>query len=90
MNKKLILIATIALVLTGCGSNDDATTGTLPMLDKVIDSADDAVNDVKDTRSDVDEGAGDNMATDSARTEEMSTEEALEYMDKEMEKISGE
>lgn len=107
MNKKLIFIATMALVLAGCGGNDDATTGAPSKLDKAMDSAGDVANTVKDTTSDVVEGAGD-MASDAVdttrevvhdaaqgiadatRPEDMTTEEALEYMDKEMEKLKME
>lgn len=98
MSKKLIFIATMALVLAGCGDSDVATTGEPATLDKAMDSAGDATNAVKDTASDVVEGAGD-MATesdstssgvDATRTEDMTTEEAQEYMDKEMEKLRGE
>lgn len=70
MNRKLILIATMALVLTGCGDNDVANTGEPPMLDKAMDSAGDT-------------------APGATKTEEMTTEEALEHMDKEMEKYKG-
>lgn len=104
MNNKLVFIATMALVLAGCGDNDVATTGEPSMLDKAMDSAGEAANAVKDTSSDVVEGAGD-MASDAVdttrevvhdtaqgiadatRPEDMSTEEALEFMDKEIEKL---
>lgn len=103
MNKKLIFITTIALVLAGCGDNNDATTGEPSMLDKTMDSTGDAVNAIKNTTSDAVEGAGDTASdvadavsekadsiVDSTSTEDMSTEEALEYMDREIEKLSGE
>jgi len=107
MNRKLILIASMALVLAACGGNDDATTGAQSTLDKAMDSASDAVNTVKETTSDVVEGAAD-MASDAVdttkevvhdaaqdiadatRPEDMPAEEALEYMDKEMEKLTAE
>ena len=81
MSKKLIFIATMALVLTGCGDNDVATTGEPSMLDEAMDSTGDAANAVSDTDSSV---------TDATRPEDMTTEEAQEYMDKEMEKLRGE
>ena len=105
MNNKLVFIATMALVLAGCGDNDVATTGEPSMPDKAMDSAGEAANAVKDTSSDVVEGAGD-MASDAVdttrevvhdtaqgiadttRPEDMSNEEALEFMDKEIEKLS--
>jgi hypothetical protein len=80
MNRKLILIATMALVLASCGENDVANTGKPSMLDKSMDSTGDAANAVSDTDSSV---------TDASKTEEITTEEALEYMDKEMEQYKG-
>lgn len=80
MNRNLILIATMALVLTSCGENDVANTGEPSMLDKAMDSTGDAANAVSDSDSSV---------TDASKTEEMTTEEALEHMDKEMEKYKG-
>lgn len=95
MSKKLIFIAAMALVLAGCGDNDVATSGEPATLDKEMDSAGDVTNAVKDSTSDVVEGTGE-MATesdsgvDATRPEDMTTEEAQEYMDKEMEKLRGE
>ena len=117
MNNKLIFIATMALVLAGCGDNDVATTGEPSMVDKAMDSGGDAAKAVKDTTSDVVEGASDmesdaadavsdtasnvaddaaDLASDAVDTakevvpEDMTNEEAQEYMDTEMEKLKME
>jgi len=84
MNRILIIIATMALFLTGCGDNDVANTEAPPMLDNAMDSAGDTANEVKDTTRDVVEDLGD-TASDATKIDEMSTEQALEYMDKEIE-----
>ena len=69
MSKKLIFIATMALVLTGCGDNDVATMGEPSMLDEAMDSTGDVANAVSDTDSSV---------TDASKTEEMTTEEVMD------------
>ena len=98
MNKKLIFITTMALVLSACSDNDVATTSEPATPDKAKDSAGDATNATKDTTSDAVESAGGMAAesdsassgADATRPEDMTIEEAQEYMDKEMEKLSGE
>lgn len=107
MNRKLILIASMALVLAACGDSDVATTDKPSTLNKTMDSAGDAANAVKDNTSDVVEDAGDTSTdavettrevvhdaaqnvADETSTEDMTSEEALDYMDKEMEKLAGE
>ena len=85
MNRKLILIASMALVLAACGDSDVATTDKPSTLNKAMDSAGDAVETTSEVVHDAAQGSA-----DATRPEDMTTEEALEYMDKEMEKLAGE
>ena len=102
MTRKLIIIAGMALMLAGCGDNDDVATSKPSMMDK----ADSVTDAVKNTTSDVVEGASD-MASDAVdatkeavhdaaqdiadatadKPTDAETQEALEYMDKEMEQF---
>ena len=78
MNRKLITAAYMALILAGCGDKSDSATGSAEpgMMDKAMDSTGEVV---------------DAPATEAENTEtlealgNMDKEEALEYMDKEME-----
>ncbi|MGB5260355.1 MAG: hypothetical protein WBO34_07520 [Gammaproteobacteria bacterium] len=68
MSKKLILIATMALALAACSDKDNTASMEEPsMMDKTMDAtkemAADTADVVKDTTSNVIEGAGD-MAAD--------------------------
>ncbi len=99
MTRKLIIIAGMALMLAGCGDNGDVATSKPSMTDK----AGSATDAVKDTTSDVVEGTSDmavdatkeavhDTAQDTAdatadKPTDAETQEALEYMDKEMEQF---
>jgi hypothetical protein len=98
MNRKLINAACLALILAGCGDKNDSATGSAEpgMMDKAMDSAGEVVEGAGDMASDeVDatkepipdaaQGVADATATEAEDTE---TKEALEFMDKEMEKAS--
>ena len=85
MSKKLILAASMALVLAACGDKDDAATGEPSMMDKAMDAttemASDTAEAVKDTTGDVVEGAGD-MASDAVdATKEMVHDTAQSIVD---------
>ena len=59
MNKKLIIAVAAAMIITGCGDKDDAATGTAEptMMEQAGDAASDAAEAVRETASDVAEGA---------------------------------
>ena len=77
MTRKLILIAGMAFVLTGCGDKDGVDTSKPSMVNKSTDAV--------DTTRDATQGVAD--AVDD-KTQDDATREAMEYMDREMEKIA--
>jgi hypothetical protein len=98
MSRILITAACLALILAGCGDKNDSATGSAEpgMMDKAMDSAgevvegagdmvSDAVDATKETIHDAAQGVADATATE---TEDTDAKEALELMDKEMEKAA--
>jgi hypothetical protein len=98
MSRKLFAVVCLAVILAGCGDKDNSATGSAEpvMLDKAMDStgevaegsagmASGTVATTKETIHDAAPGVA--GATDSA-AEDTDTKEALELMDKEMEKAA--
>ena len=98
MNRTLITAAYLVFILAGCGDKNDSATGSAEsgMMDKAMDSsgevvegagdmASDAVDATKETTQDAAQDVYDATASEA---EDIETKEALEYMDKEMEKVS--